>query len=480
HRPPLLEREESIERLSELVHRTAGGQGSIVSILGRPGEGKTTLLAAACVLAEERGLRVCRARGSELERDFAFGVVRQLLEPDIRALDLQQQNELFEGSAGLARSVFGLQSDRLADGPFAVLHGLYWVLEGFAARGPVLLAIDDLHWADETSLQLVAYLRSRIEDLPVLVILATRPHMPDHDLLAALTADPDISTLRVKPLTQESVAILVEHAFNTPVDPIFTAACQQVSAGNPFAISELLAELRRRGSNPDRATAAVLEDLASVEIERNVASRLGRLDAESLSVIHTLAVLDDGAPLRHVGVLSGLDLDRAAHAIDTLIAAGLLNPTSELRFVHPLLRTAVYESIGARRRARLHTAAANLLAQESAEPETIAAHLLQSDPAADPVNVEQLRTAAHVALRRAAPSVAVTYLRRALAEPPSKDDRMTVLAELGRAEWMTGDPSAIEHLQASWEHSNDPMQRAQLAGELAGALALTGQWDAPI
>lgn len=96
---PLLEREESVERLSELTRAAAGGQGAIVSILGRPGEGKTTLLAAARTLAGEHGLRVCRARGSELERDFAFGVVRQLLEPEIVALAPEDQTALFEGAA---------------------------------------------------------------------------------------------------------------------------------------------------------------------------------------------------------------------------------------------------------------------------------------------------------------------------------------------------------------------------------------------
>ena len=76
--------------------------------------------------------------------------------------------------------------------------------------------------------------------------------------------------------------------------------------------------------------------------------------------------------------------------------------------------------------------------------------------------------------------MAVTYLRRALAEPPPSDERGGTLAELGRAEWLTGDPRAIEHLQAALAQSSDPVQRAQLSCELAGALTLTGQWDAPI
>ena len=480
---PLLEREDALERLSDLARAAAAGQGAIVSIRGRPGEGKTTLLAAACGLAGEHGLRVCRARGSELESDFAFGVVRQLLEPEIVALAPEAQAALFEGAAGPARGVFGLPSEQLPESPFAVLHGLYWVLASLAARGPLLLAVDDLHWADRTTLELLAYLRGRIDDLPILVVLATRPPARDGTLstpLAALIAEESIATLPVGPLGPESAATLIEHAFEEPPDPIFTAACQRVTAGNPFAITELLGELRRAGAAPDPATAATLDASAPAGIERNVLTRLGRLDPEALAVIQAVAVLDDGAPLRQAAALSGLDLDRAAHAVDALIAAGLLKEGQALRFPHPLLRTAVYESISARRRARLHAAAAGVLAEEHAEPQAIAVHLLHCDPAADPANVRHLIAAATAALRQGAPSIAVTYLRRALAEPPPSEERGGTLAELGRAEWLTGDPRAIEHLQAALAHSNDPVQRAQLSCELAGALTLTGQWDAPI
>ena len=481
--PLLLEREKPVERLSQLMRAAADGQGAIVSIVGRPGEGKTTLLAAARALAGEHGLRVCRARGSELEGDFAFGVVRQLLEPEIVALEPEDRTALFEGAAGLARSVFGLRSDQLPESPFAVMHGLYWVLAGFAARGPLLLAVDDLHWADRTTLELLAFLCGRIDDLPILVVLATRPPARDGappTPLAALLAAEGITALPVEPLGPESAATLIEHAFAAPPDPVFAAACQRVTAGNPFALSELLGELLRAGAAPDPATAATLDASAPAGIERNVLARLGRLGGEASSVANALAVLGDGAPLRRVAALSDLDLDRAARAVDALVGAGILEEGAELRFVHPLLRIAVYESLGARRRARLHGAAAALLAAEGAAPEAIAAHLLSCDPAGEPANVEHLRGAGSAALLRGAPGVAVTYLRRALVEPPPSDDRGRTLAELARAEWLTGDPRAIEHLQAALEHSRDPVQRAQLSCELAGALTLAGQWDAPI
>jgi DNA-binding CsgD family transcriptional regulator len=475
HPSPLLERDDALERLSDLARAAAGGQGAIVSILGRPGEGKTTLLTAARALAEEHGLRVCRARGSELECDFAFGVVRQLLESEIMALEPQAQATLFDGAAGLARSVFGLQADSPPESPFVLLHGLYWMLAALAANGPLLLAVDDLHWADETSLGLLAYLRGRIDDLPILVVLATRGPEPDEGPLATLARDPGIATLSVGPLGEESAAMLIEHAFETPPDPLFTAACQRVTAGNPFAICELLGELRRAGAAPDPATAATLDEHAPAGLERSVLARLGRLDVEALAVAHALAVLEDGAPLRQVAAFSDLDLDRVAGAVDALVGVGILEEGTALHFVHPLLRIAVYESISARRRARLHAAAARLLAAEHADPQAIAAQLLHADPAGDPVSVEHLRAAARAALERGAPGIAVTHLRRALAEPPANRERATVLAELGRAELVVRDPAAGIHLQAALDLTRAPLARALLALDLSEICLYAGE-----
>jgi DNA-binding CsgD family transcriptional regulator len=471
----LLEREGALERLAGLTHEALDGRGSIVTIVGRPGEGKTTLLEAARAMAKAQGLHVCRARGSDMERGFAFGVVRQLLESEIVALEPKARTELFRGPAEIARSVFGIASTRLPESPFSVIHGLYWVLAAIAARDPLMLAIDDLHWADETSLELLAYLRGRIDDLPILVVLATRPSEVDPGPVATLTREEGVVTLPVGALGLQSAATLIERAFDIPGDPAFIAACRRVTAGNPFAISELLGELRRSGAAPDAATAATLHALTPAGLERNVLARLGRLQSGALAVAHALAVLDDGAPLRQVAALSDLDLDPTAGAIDALAEAAILDEGQELRFVHPLLRTAVYESMSPRRRARLHSLAAALLAAESAVPEAIAAHLLHCDPAGQQANVEHLLAAAQAALLRGAPGVAATHLRRALAEPPPNEQRGEVLAQLGRAESMAGDARAIEHLQAAYEHAGDPSQRAELAYILADACCYAGE-----
>lgn len=471
----LFERDRCLATLSELASQASQGNGSIVIVSGGPGEGKTALLRAIRTLAREHGLQVRNARGSELESEFAFGVTRQLIEADIRALDPRERAEILDGAAGLAAGVFGLRADRPVDGPLAVLHGLYWILADLAARGPMLLTLDDLHWADVPTLQWLIYLCGRIEDLPVLIVLATRPPEPHAKLLTTLAAIPTIPIITVEPIGERSLGKWIERALGTPASAKFTASFARVTAGNPFAVSELLLELRRTGTTPDSNAAATLERLAPDGVRRNAMARLGGLHPDALVLARALTVLDDGAPLRQLVALCGLDLDRGADAAEALIGAGLLAPEAQLRFVHPLLRSAVYESMSARRRARLHAATATLLASENADPQAIAAHLLHADPAGDQETVEHLRAAANVALCQGAPSVAVTYLRRALAEPPAQKERAVLLAELGRAELIVRDPAAGAHLSEALELTGDPLKRARLALDLADICLYAGE-----
>src|SRR5918994_198993 len=127
-REPLLERERELASLTQLVERAAAGQGRLVIVEGAAGIGKTRLLAEARRHAEEASLRVLSARGGELEREFPFGVVRQLLEPSL-----------------------------------AVLPGLFWLTVNLSAERPLLLSIDDLHWCDHPSLRFLAYLVRRLD-----------------------------------------------------------------------------------------------------------------------------------------------------------------------------------------------------------------------------------------------------------------------------------------------------------------------------
>ncbi|MGH3550004.1 MAG: AAA family ATPase [Pseudonocardiaceae bacterium] len=466
----LLERGGELAGIEAAVATLGSGHGGVLLIQGAAGIGKSALLCVLCELAAGQGAQTLSARASELERDFGFGVVRQLLEARVVRAGGSERAELLAGAARLAGPVLGLDGAGVGDS-FAALHRLYWLVANLAVDAPVVLAVDDLHWADEPSLRWLVYLCHRLEGLPVLVAATTRPPRPGHaPLLAELLALSGVQILCPSPLSEPAVAELVCERLGAQPDPVFVAACAKVSGGNPFVLRELIFDLAADGIEPDVAQAAGLAERVPGQVERVVSARLGRLDQAAARLAQAVAVLGEGSGLRLAAALTELDIDAAAAAADALVTAELLATGRPLRFVHPLVRSTVYEQLPAGVRSQAHARAARLLAGERAEPEQIAAQLLAGEPAGNPDAVRALRVAAAAALARGAPETAVTYLHRALAEPPTESVRAAVLGELGGAERIALDPAAVVHLEQAWQATTDPVARARLAGQLANVL----------
>ncbi len=207
----LLERGDELARIEAALRRGAEGRGGFVMVEGTAGIGKTAVLRAACDRASALGMRVLRSRGAELEREFAFGVVRQMLEPTLAEAAEEERGDLLDGAAGLAAERLGLPGASPGEGdaivgpepPFVVLHGLYWLIANLAAGSPVCLVVDDAHWADAASLRFVAFLLTRLEGLAVAVVIATRPSErgADPGFVATLAADSGAEVVRLGPLT---------------------------------------------------------------------------------------------------------------------------------------------------------------------------------------------------------------------------------------------------------------------------------------
>jgi predicted ATPase len=169
----LLERERELTALRDALGEAQEGRGRLVLVEAPAGLGKTSLLRAASERAAEEGFMCLRARAGELERDFAYGCVRQLLEPAVaRAPD---RDRLFEGAGALSEPLFSPTGAPAADSSFAVLHGLYWLLNNLTDTGPVALVVDDLHWSDAESLRFLHYLAPRLDGLPLALLASTRP-----------------------------------------------------------------------------------------------------------------------------------------------------------------------------------------------------------------------------------------------------------------------------------------------------------------
>jgi DNA-binding CsgD family transcriptional regulator len=207
-------------------------------------------------------------------------------------------------------------------------------------------------------------------------------------------------------------------------------------------------------------------------VTRAVALRLSRLPEEARRFATAAAVLGDGAEQRDVAALADLD-DRhlSTLAATWLARADLLRvSTPTVEFVHPVVRSAVYESIDSAHRLLAHRRAAELLATAQAEPERVAAHLDLVSPAGDPFVVDTLRVAADRALVRGAAEVAVRYLRRALAEPPTAEARVDTLIDLGLAEQRVDVAAAARHLREALTATDEPLRHARLSLELGRSL----------
>jgi DNA-binding CsgD family transcriptional regulator len=480
--PVLLERQDEVEELTSLVAGAADGEGRTLLIEAAAGLGKTRLLEAVRNRATRRGMRVLAARGIELEREFTYGVVRQLLEPALAACDEDERSALLDGAAAPARRVLGG-----ADGPppspssdlsFSTLYGLYWLMANLSQAGPLLLVVDDAHWGDAPSLQFLRFMTPRLDGLPVLLALAARPADPD-SLVTSIGTDPSTLVMSPGPLGTGSVARVLTDALGVPPDDAFCAACHEVTGGNPFLLTELSRNLAAEGVQPTAAHTPALGELVPDTIVRSVLRRLAPLTDDAQAVARAVAILGDGCELRHVAALAGLELDGVADAADELRAAGILAPESGLRFIHPLVGSAVYADVPAGARSREHARAAALLDADRRPAERVAAHLLLVDPAGDPWVVDMLRRAAQAALDQGASQPATAYLRRALEEPPSDEIRLDLLELLNTARMRSADRSIVTQLEDELldELRHDPARLMRCAEGLALGLIVTGRID---
>jgi DNA-binding CsgD family transcriptional regulator len=475
----MLERDAELAEIDAALARTAAGEGALVVVEGPGGIGKSRLLAAARERAAASGMRVLAARGSELERSFSFGVVRQLLEPVILRAPAEERCEWFAGAARLAAVVLEVdearEEPRVEEDIFPRLHGLYWLCANLAVVRPLLVAVDDVLWADEASVAFLGFLGRRLDGLRTVLVVGTRPVDPGLNPLAAqLLSDPAATRLWPRELSVPATAELVRTRLGAGADDEFCRACHRATGGNPFLLGELLREVAADGIEPVAANAARMLLLEPRGVSRVVLLRLARLPSHARRLAHAVAVLGDGAEARDAGELAELDAAQLADARAALIAAEILMGSEEsLRFVHPIVRNTLYEDLEASQRQRAHGVAARIRHARGASPEEVGAHLLRAGTTGDAWVAERLREGARRALGLGDPELAATLLERAVAERLTQG-RAAIVAELAHAEARAGRPSAGDRLREAIATAEDSRQRVLAARELAGVLMFGG------
>jgi DNA-binding CsgD family transcriptional regulator len=470
----LLERELELATVRAFVRR-----GGVLVVEGRAGMGKTAILDATCIAAQREGRLVLRARGSDLETDFAFGIARQLLERWCTETTYDERAALFSGSAGAARALIMRHGSgrEEADTSFAVVHGLYWLVLNLATRRPILLAVDDAHWGDDASLRWLAYLAARLDGVEASLVVSLRPHEPrsqGRPLLAVRAVAS--ATARPGLLSEQAVTAIVHKMLGVAVEGDLCASIHRATGGNPFYVLELVRGLKR-ADHPRGAR--VIEDAVGRGDLDGVALQLGarlrNLSPHALRLAQAIAILGDGCELRHAAAISQMQIAHASSLATELVRLDVLGEDRPPRFIHPIVQHAVLQTLSSAEHDAAHRAAASVLYAERLPPGRIAAHVKRLRAVGDPWAVERLREGAREALENGAPAAAADLLERALAEPPPAEVRVEVLRAAARAQLQAGRAFACQRLEEAVAIT-EGRQQAELASELAQTYATLFRW----
>ncbi|RAY12827.1 hypothetical protein DPM19_22675 [Actinomadura craniellae] len=447
----LVERVEETGLIDRALDRTVhDGAGRILVFEGPAGIGKTSLLDHARKRAAAVGFTVIAARSTDLETDYAWGCAHQLFQRYAEA------DEVLSPAA----------SGPVA-GEYAIISALYRLTGDLAARNPLMIVIDDLHWADATSAQFLAYLATRLDALRAVLVIGIRPgHARIGRLTSAIAGLPHTTTRTLQPLSPAGCGELLARMTDSEPDAEVAGRYHALTRGNPFLLRELAQELG--GDDPAPAE-------GSPSVTRYVVRQLRYLPPASLTAARALAVLGDEAGSGPLAQLAGVAPREALDALAPLVSGQLVTAEGipvRFSFGHPLIRAAVYDAIPVAERTGLHLHAARLHAHD---PIKAASHLLRVPPGLDaPDPVAVLGEAAELSLARGSVNGAVAFLRRILEEDLG-DRRADMLTRLGMAEALVDSDRAIERLSEALAVQPDPERRAQISYFLASTLWLTSR-----
>ena len=460
--------------LDAALDRLSEGESALVLVRGPAGIGKTRLLAAARGRAGARGIRVLSARGAEIEAGVGFGLARQLLEGPLRSARGKERLRLLD-AAGLAASLLGVgesePAPRGSDPVGGLIHSLYWLVATLSEE-PLMIVVDDLQWADPSSIRLLAHTARRLEGLSLMLCVAVRTDVHADDEPWDEFAAADGVVLEPKPLSPAAIAELAKRRFAEDVNDAFADACHEVSGGNAFLAEELLAELAREGVAPARESIPIVRSVGPKGVARSVLIRVAALGPQAIELARAVAALGGDVEVRHAAAVAGLDPGEAAVIAGELARSEVFVDRMPLAFAHPVLRSAVAADTPAGPRALLHARAAAVLRDDGAEAELVAAHILASEPGLVDGARSLLLKAAETALERGVPAEAVRFLSRLSAEPGSDEPAVQLLR--GIAELRAGDPAGVGHLEAVIA-SGDAGERGRAARALAVAYVGRGR-----
>jgi DNA-binding CsgD family transcriptional regulator len=414
----LVGRTRELTQLDRALERLADGEAGVVQLIGEPGIGKSRLLGELAGRADERGHLVLDGRAAEFEHDIPFGLIVDALNDYLGTLEPASLRALADGTVQELAAVFPSLSGsavepsapRSADDRYRFHYAVRAVIEQLAAHRPVLLALDDVHWADPASFDVIAHLLRRFRG-PLLVALAFR--QTPMRLASALeeASRPGFATrLDLGPLTSGEARALID----PQLDSTTRASLYRESGGNPFYL-EALARGRRRGL-PTSATAEQPTESWEIPpaVAASISDELGRLDGDARVVLDAAAIVGESFEAELAAAIAERSSAATLAALDELLEADIIRPTAtpyRFRFRHPIVRRAVYDAVPPGWRLSAHARAAAALIAALAPTSTCAHHVERSGIVGDEHAIALLIDAA----RAAAPRAPLTAGRQLLA-----------------------------------------------------------------
>lgn len=471
-------REAERAALRDALDRVFSGRTAVVTVEGEAGIGKSTILSGALAAAAARGAHVVSGGAEELERHRPFGMWIDALDLTPTSADPRRAEiaALLTTATRAARPIT-VSSD--AGLQFQVVDAVVDLVEDLAHRRPLVIGLDDLHWADPASLLTLTVLTRRLAGAPVAVITCRRllPALPDLERTLARLDAAGAVTLRLDGLSDDAVVDLVGQLVAAPPD---ARLVQEVSGagGNPLLVAELLAAFATEGAIAVREGRTVLSTAAPLPgLRLSTVRNLGLLPAETLSTLRPASVLGRRFAVTDLATTTGRPVVDLATALEPAMAARVLVEDGQwLRFRHDLIRDAVYADLPQGVRRGLHREAASRLSAAGAPSLVVAEQLSRGAEAGDADAVDGLVGAAREVASQS-PAAAAGLLARAIELiGPGGPERDRLLAERVTGLWWAGELTAVEQeCRALLADRRDPEveQTARLC--LARTLIMTGR-----
>jgi DNA-binding NarL/FixJ family response regulator len=466
-------RERELAALDGALGHLADGEGGAWLVSGEPGIGKSRLLAEAGRRAIGNGAQVFEGQAAELERDFPFGVFVDALDPYLASLGHAALRGLGAEQRRLLALVFPAWAEReresalVAQERFRCYRAVGDLLEALAARRRLVLILDDLHWADAASLELLDHLLRRTLGAPVLLLLAHRAGFSSSALARAG------SHLELGPLGPEEASALVGEGLGSEVG----ARVYRESGGNPFYLEHLARAERRPGPGRDmRLEDEMLDVEVPAPVRQVLARELADLGDQTRRVLQGAAVAGDPFTPELVAEIAGEDPAEVLTALDRTIARGLVMGTETpvlFRFRHPIVRRAVYASAGAAWRVGAHARAAASLIRRGAGPLARAHHVERSAVRGDEEALGTLAAAGEAAAV-VAPASAARWFQAAVRLLPEEAEDGRRLGLLGPLASALGSAGQLDGSRATLVEILDalPLELVAARVRLIGFMAL--------